>query len=176
MGFLREFHSNASVVKHLNKTFIAHIPNVSKPETVKDFHPIILVNSLYKVLAKILSNRMKKVMNSVIGETQMAFVKNSHIIDSFVIASEIIHKWKGNSTGGLLVKLDFEKAYDSVDHSFLDSTMKDMGFRFKWRNWISWCISSPSLVVLVNGSPTKEFFVEKGFAKGTRCRISFSIS
>ena len=42
-----------------------------------------------------------------------------------------------------MVKLDFEKAYDSVDHSFLDCVMKEMGFGLRWRNWMYWCISSP---------------------------------
>ena len=97
-------------------------------------------------------------MKKVIGETQMAFVKNHQILDSFVITEEIIHHWKKNKNGGLLVKLDFEKAYDSVDHNFLD----DMGFGRKWRQWMGYCISSPWISILVNGSPTREFGLEKG--------------
>ena len=61
-----------------------------------------------------------------------------------------------------MVKLDFKKAYDSVEHGFLDSVMKDMGFGEKWRSWIQNCISSPQVSILVNGSPTSEFGVERG--------------
>ncbi|KAK2636625.1 hypothetical protein Ddye_031417 [Dipteronia dyeriana] len=162
MNFLKEFHREGTVVSFLNKTFIALISKVTTPKTMKDFHHISLVGSLYKMLAKVLANLLKKVMNSIIGETQMAFVKNRQIVDSFVIVSEIIHKWKRDFFGGLLVKLDFEKAYDSVDQSFLDSISEEKGFGVTWRNWISCCISFPSLSVLVNGSSMKDFHIERG--------------
>ena len=105
----------------------------ANPESMRDYRPISLVGSFYKILAKVLANRMKFVMNSVIGENQMAFVNNRQILDSFVIAEEVIHSWRNDKVGGLVVKLDFEKAYDSVDHSFLDATLEDMGFGNKWR-------------------------------------------
>ncbi|KAK2635508.1 hypothetical protein Ddye_030300 [Dipteronia dyeriana] len=78
-----------------------------------------LVGTAYEILAKVLANRLKWVMDAVISPSQMAFVKGRHIIDSFVIAEEVIHSWKRADKGGLLVKLDFGKAYDSVDHEFL---------------------------------------------------------
>ncbi|KAK2658269.1 hypothetical protein Ddye_004802 [Dipteronia dyeriana] len=118
------------VVKDLNRTFIGLIPIVNNVESMKDFKPISLVNSMYKILAKVLANRLRKVLSLVIRESQTAFVKNRQIIDIFMIADEIIHKWKKESEGGLVVKLDFEKAYDSVDHRFLDSVMEGIGFRF----------------------------------------------
>ncbi|KAK2656702.1 hypothetical protein Ddye_009754 [Dipteronia dyeriana] len=74
MNFMLEFHKDNSIVKELNNTFLALISKCAKPETVKDFCPISLVGSLYKVLSKFLANKYKKVMNSVIRESQMAFV------------------------------------------------------------------------------------------------------
>ena len=64
------------------------------------------------------------------------------------------------------MKLDFEKAYDSVDHTFLDDIMGEMGFGRKWRLWMRSCITSPLLSVLVNGSPTRQFELEKGLRQG----------
>ncbi|KAK3188492.1 hypothetical protein Dsin_028053 [Dipteronia sinensis] len=87
MVYMEDFHQDGSIVKDLNKTFIALIPKCVKPMTMKDFRPISLVGSFYKVLA----NRMRKIINSVIEETQMAFVKSRQILDSFVIVEEIIH-------------------------------------------------------------------------------------
>ena len=92
----------------------------------------------------------------------MAFVSNRHIIDRFVIAEEIIHSWKKNKEWGLLVKLDFEKTYDSIDHVFLDNMLESMGFGSRWRNWMRNCVSSPLLSILVNGCPTPEFGIERG--------------
>ncbi|KAK3199563.1 hypothetical protein Dsin_022978 [Dipteronia sinensis] len=105
-------------------------------------------------------------LNFIKANWEMAFVKNRQIFDSLVIAEEIIHKWKNNREGGVLLKLDFEKAYDKVDHLFLDGMMEDIGFGDRWRNWIRWCISSSSLSVLVNGSPTSPFGVERGLRQG----------
>ncbi|KAK2637577.1 hypothetical protein Ddye_032369 [Dipteronia dyeriana] len=90
--------------------------------------------------------------DSIISDCQMAFVKNRQIVDSYVVADEIVHKWKSDKDEGLLVKLDFEKAYDSVDHAFPDEMMAGMGFGLRWRKWIWDCISSPFISVLVNGS------------------------
>ncbi|KAK3221461.1 hypothetical protein Dsin_008486 [Dipteronia sinensis] len=138
------------------------ISKIWKPPNMGDYRPISLVGAMYKVVAKVLANRIKKVIKSIIGETQMAFIKNLQILDSFVIVEEVIHKWRKSEEGGLLVKLDFEKAYDSVDHMFLKDMMEGMGFGSKWRQWIQECISSPSISVLVNGSPTPQFGVERG--------------
>ena len=101
-----------------------------------DYRHVSLVGSMYKILAKVLANRLKRVMNSIIGDFQMAFVKGRQILDSFVIAEEVINKWKREEDGGMVIKLDFEKAYDCVDHGFLDDVLACMGFGEKWRGWI----------------------------------------
>ncbi|KAK2649627.1 hypothetical protein Ddye_017116 [Dipteronia dyeriana] len=88
--------------------------------SLEDFRPISLVGPLYKLLAKVLASRLKRVMNSIIGDSQMAFIKNRQITNCLMIANEVIHKWKRDKVGGLLVKIDFEKAYDCVDHSFFN--------------------------------------------------------
>ncbi|KAK3206947.1 hypothetical protein Dsin_020993 [Dipteronia sinensis] len=166
LNFLKDFHSDQSVVSHLNRTFFALIPKVGNRTKLSDFRPISFVGSLYKLLAKILANRLKKVMNVLIGDTQMAFVKGRQIIDNFVIANEIIHSWKNDREGGAIVKLDFENAYDCIDHEFLDIVMDKMGFGSRWRRWISSCISTPTLSVLVNGCPTEQFVLQKGLRQG----------
>ena len=79
-------------------------------------------------------------MGSIIDDTQMAFVKGRQIVDNFIIANEIIHSWKKDKQGGLVMKLDFEKTYESIDHSFLDSVLEGMGFGKRWRGWIRSCI------------------------------------
>ncbi|KAK2637456.1 hypothetical protein Ddye_032248 [Dipteronia dyeriana] len=146
----------------MNKSFIALIPKVDNPRSFRDFRPIYLIGSLYKILAKILANRLRKIMHLIIGESQMTFVRGRKIINSFIVASDIINEWKRDKEGGFLLKLDFEKAYDYVDHSFIDEVLVVMGFRVKWRNRISWCISSPMLTITVNSSPTKQFSIERG--------------
>ncbi|KAK2651321.1 hypothetical protein Ddye_018810 [Dipteronia dyeriana] len=166
MNFIYEFHMNASVIKDLNRVFIALIPKVQFPDSIKDFRPNSLVSSMYKVLAKVLASRLRKITNSIIGETQMAFISHRQIFDSFVIAEETVHKWRKDKEGGLLVKLDFEKAYDSVDHCFLDFMMDGMGFGAIWRGLVKECISSSLMSVLVNGKPSPQFGLERGLRQG----------
>ncbi|KAK2663156.1 hypothetical protein Ddye_001730 [Dipteronia dyeriana] len=91
-----KFYQSAEVVKELNQPFIDLIPKCLNPKNVREFQPISLVGSMYKVLNKVLAIRIRKVMDTVIGESQMAFVGNSQILDNFVIAEEIIDHWKKN--------------------------------------------------------------------------------
>jgi len=81
MRFLVEFHRNGKLTKGLNSTFIALIPKVSSPQRLNDYRPISLVGCLYKVLAKVLANRLRSVVGSVVSESQSAFVKGKQILD-----------------------------------------------------------------------------------------------
>jgi hypothetical protein len=76
MRFVSEFHRNGKLAKGINATFIVLIPKVDNPQRLNDFRPISLVGSLYKILAKVLANRLRLVLGSVVAETQSAFVKN----------------------------------------------------------------------------------------------------
>ncbi|KAK3230491.1 hypothetical protein Dsin_002372 [Dipteronia sinensis] len=91
MNFMKDFHEDGSIVKELNYSFITLIPKIGNPETIKDFRPISLVGSMYKILTNVLANRIKKVMDSAIGESQMSFVKGKHISDAIT--------WSGRYNG-----------------------------------------------------------------------------
>jgi hypothetical protein len=115
MRFLSEFHRNRKLTKGLNSTFIALIPKVDSPLRMNDYRPISLVGSLYKILAKILANRLRGVIGSVISESQTAFVKDRQILDGLLIANEVVDEARRAKKELLLFKVDFEKAYDSVE-------------------------------------------------------------
>ncbi|KAK2655741.1 hypothetical protein Ddye_008793 [Dipteronia dyeriana] len=94
MRFIVGFHWDRAIVKVLNKTFIACVPKCGKPESLADYTPISKVSSMYKILVKMLTNRLKEVMDFIIIESQTAFVKNRQILDIFVVAKEITQMWK----------------------------------------------------------------------------------
>lgn len=164
--FVYEFHRNGKLSKGINTTFIALIPKVASPQKINDFRPISLVGSLYKILAKLLSNRLRGVIGSVVSESQSAFVKNRQILDGILIANEVVDEACKSKKELMLFKVDFEKAYDSVDWGYLDSVMGCMSFPVLWRKWIKECVSTATTSVLVNGSPTDEFPLKRGLRQG----------
>jgi len=115
MRFVSEFHRNGKLAKGINATFIVLIPKVDNPQRLNDFRPISLVGSMYKILAKLLANRLRLVLSSVVAETQSAFVKKRQILDGILIANEVVDEATKLKKDLLLFKVDFEKAYDSVD-------------------------------------------------------------
>jgi hypothetical protein len=166
MRFLREFHRNGRLTKGINSTFIALIPKVESPQRLNDFRPISLVGSMYKILAKVLANRLRSVIGSVISDTQSAFVKGRQILDGILVANEVVDDARRCKKELLLFKVDFEKAYDSIDWSFLDEVMYKMRFPVLWQKWIKECIGTATASVLVNGSPTDEFPLKRGLRQG----------
>ena len=87
-------------------------------------------------------------------------------MDGVLIANETIDYVRRKKKNGLIFKVDFEKAYDNVDWSFLIDSLKKMGFGHKWVKWIEECLISAKMSVLVNGSPTEEFPMRKGLRQG----------
>jgi len=173
MRFVSEFHCNGKLTKGINNTFIALIPKVDSPQELNDFRPISLVGSLYKILAKVLANRLRLVIGSVISEMQTTFVKNRQILDGILIPNEMVDDARKSQKELLLFKVDFEKAFDSVDWGYLDVVMGIMLFPTLWRKWNKECIGTTSASVLVNGSPTEEFPMEKGLRQGDSLSLRF---
>ena len=97
---------------------------------------------------------------------QSPFVGGRNIQDGVLIANEILDEGKRRKRRGLAIKLDFEKAYGNLNRNFLIKMLNSFEFPEKWVRWISECISSVLSSVLVNGSPTKEFKMQRGLRQG----------
>ena len=160
MGFFRDFHERGSFVKSLNATFLVLVQKKRGAEDLKDFRSISLMRSLYKLLA----NRIKKVMGKVISESQNAFVEDRQILDAVLIAN-VAARLKSNQ-GGMLCKLNIEKAYDHVSWKFLLVVLKKMGFEERWLKWIELYISTVKFSVLINSSPSGFFRSSRGLRQG----------
>jgi len=166
MRFITEFHRNGKLARGINTTFIALIPEVENLHKLNDFRPISLVSCLYKILAKVLENRLRLVVDKVISESQSVFVKDRQILDGVLITNEVVDEARKLKKELLLFKVDFEKAYDSVNWKYLDEVMSRMSFLVLWWKWIKECVSTATTSVLVNGSPTEEFPLERALRQG----------
>lgn len=116
---------------------------------------------MYKVITKILALHIKKVIANVIDEVQSAFVEGRNILEGPLIVNKIFSWAKSNGRKILLLKVDFNKAFDSVNWGYIDSIMAHMNFWCKWRSLIQGCLVSDRASIIINGSPTAEVSMTK---------------
>ncbi|XP_072074147.1 uncharacterized protein [Arachis hypogaea] len=160
------FFQTAKLPKDANITWVALAPKFVRAKEIKYLRPISMVGCVYKVISKVLVRRMRAVMPRLIGETQSAFVKGRKIHDGTLIACETVHWLKLRKKEAAIIKLDFQKAYDRVKWSFVDIVLQKMGFGRRLRAWVMECVGTASMSVLINGSPTKPFMMERGLRQG----------
>ncbi|KAA3481605.1 RNA-directed DNA polymerase [Gossypium australe] len=141
---MSNFFTSGKLEKSIKSSFITLIPKMENPTEISEFRPVCLVSSLYKIVSKVLSRRLREVVGEVVSETQCAFIKERRM-------------W-----GKLSFELDFSKAYDCIRWYFLELVLAKMGFREKWRSWMLECLSTTIAAVIINGSSSNEFRFHRG--------------
>ena len=114
---------------------------------------ISLSNSIYLIIAKVLANRLRKVLPPLISPLQSAFLPGRQMADSIVLAEEIVAAWRRNGTKGFMWKVDFSKAYDTLDWQFLWNVLRRRGFPETWVRWMKQCVTTPTFAILMQGRP-----------------------
>ncbi|GKF38472.1 RNA-directed DNA polymerase, eukaryota, reverse transcriptase zinc-binding domain protein, partial [Tanacetum coccineum] len=153
-AFVNLFFASCVMPNSANSSFFTLIPKVNNPTLITDFRPISLIGIRYKIIAKILANRLSKVIDKIVSKEQSAFIAGRQILDGPVILSEIIEWYKKRKKKLLIFKVDFEKAFDSISWNYLIHILDSFGFDNKWCSWIKACLNSSRASILINGSPT----------------------
>jgi hypothetical protein len=166
MGFFDEFYDKGTFAGSLNATFVTLIPKKQNALDIRDFRPISLIGSVYKILAKVLANRLRKVLDGLVSESQNAFVGGRQTLDLVLIANECLDSCLKSHIPGVVCKLDIEKAYDHVNWDCLLHLLDRMGFGSKWKMWIKNFISTVRFSIMVNGSPSGFFGSSRGIRQG----------
>lgn len=123
--------NSGTLLKSINHTFMTLIPKVNNPEHVFEYRPISLCNVLYKILSKVIANRLKPILNSIVSEAQSAFITNRLITNNILIVFESLHYMKTQCSGKdgyMELTLDMSKAYNRVEWLFLEKFLVRMGF------------------------------------------------
>ena len=128
------------------------------------FRPISLYNIVYKIITKILANRLKIFLPKIISPLQFDFMPHRNIQNNTILAHKFLHsfKEKKGKEGLMFLKMDMQKAFDKMKWEFILANMSRLGFHFSWINWIKIYISSSSFSVLLNSNPFGHFSPLRG--------------
>lgn len=149
MRVFLEFHSNGVINQSTNAIFIALVLKKSQTLKILDFRPMSLVTSLYKTIAKVLLERLRRVLHETVFLSKEAFVEGRQIFDVVLKVNEVVDEKRKLGEEGVVFKIDFNKAYDHVAWGFLDHVLERKGFSARWRSWISSFLSLTKFAILV---------------------------
>nr|ABD96942.1 hypothetical protein [Tarenaya spinosa] len=157
-----EFFRNGKLLKELNATIITLVPKIPEAINLGDFRPISCCNFLYKVISKIIANRLQLLLPWLISGNQAAFQKGRSMGDHIMLAAELVKDYnRPSAEPSAMLKIDIKKAFDSISWDFILDILRALDLPLVFIGWIRECITSPSFSVAINGELA-------GFFRGKR--------
>ncbi|XP_043725602.1 uncharacterized protein LOC122672168 [Telopea speciosissima] len=161
------FFSSSHIPAGINNCLLALIPKVNGAASLDKFKSLCMGNFFCKILFKIMACRLEGVLSRLISSEQGAFQKGKVIHENITLASELANLMSAAIRGGGLgLKIDIQKAYDTISWDFIFKVLRKFGFMKRWINWLRILLSSTRISILVNGGPVGFFGVERGFHQG----------
>lgn len=162
-----EFFMKGKMLKSINCTTVTLVPKVTRPKFVKEFRPIACCTTHYKIIVKIITSRLKLVVDSIVGPAQSAFIEGRNILDNVIIAHELVKGYNQKRVSPrCCIKVDIRKAYDSMEWPFLKMILMEFGLPMGFVNLIMECVTTVSYSLILNGGLTEKFQAKKGLRQG----------
>ena len=164
---IKDFFREGSLLKEVNSTILTLVPKIPNASSMSDYRPIACCNTVYKCVTKILANRIASVLPSIIGPSQNAFVKGRRISDNILLAQELFAGFHHDPyLPKCAIKVDFRKAYDTIDWRFLELVLHTFRFPPMIIHLIMECVTSPKFSVALNGELHGFFASKRGIRQG----------
>jgi hypothetical protein len=162
-----QFFISSWLIPNMNANTVVLIPKKDNADSIGHYRPIALANFKYKIISKILADRLAQILPSIISKEQRGFIKGRQIKDCICLTSEIVNMLHKKSYGGnLAIKIDIAKAFDTIDWNFLLNVLKAFGFHSTFCNWIKVILESAKLSISINGKQEGYFSCSRGVRQG----------
>lgn len=167
VAMVQEFFRNGRLLKDMNTTFISLIPKTREACSLGDFRPISCCNLVYKVISKIIANRLKHVLQECASPNQAVFQKGRSLGENVLLATELIRNYQKTSCPKVsMLKVDIRKAFDTMCWDFVSKLLEAQNFPPLFREWIRQCYTTPKFSILINGEPAGFFNGDRGLRQG----------
>ena len=160
------FFQSGSSLQCISHSHIILVPKKDNPGTIADFRPIFLLNVPLKVITKLMADRLQLCITKLVHDNQYDFIKSRTIQDYLAWTFEYLHQCKQSKRQFVIINLDFEKAFDTIEHSFILNMLRSISFPDQWVNWTCSVLSSETLAVILNGVPGRQFACKRGVRQG----------
>ncbi|VFQ70483.1 unnamed protein product [Cuscuta campestris] len=164
-----DFFKEGQTLRQVNATNLTLLPKVTDPKWPSEYRPIACCNTIYKVISKLISMRLREVLPDIVDLNQGAFVQERELIHNILICQEIAKGYnRKNFSARCMMKLDIQKAYESVDWKAIKGILHSLMFPDLFIKWVMFCISTPTYTLSINGGRYGYIKGAKGLRQGTQ--------
>ncbi|CAI5484604.1 unnamed protein product [Closterium sp. Yama58-4] len=174
MQFVENFTRMAELPREVSTAVTILLHKKGSKEELGNYRPIMLLSTSYKVLAKVMATRLKKVLHEVISEDQAGFLPGRKLPDAVAVVADAIEAGAGGGKDWYLLMVDFQKAFDSIWRPFLFQTLRGMGVPEQFVSWAEGLHTGAGTRLHINGWTGDRVAVERGCDRAARSRHTFS--